>query len=66
MLIVLSKTSKKSLHERLIAIQSIEELERKRWKARRRGFWTQEDIDLAERKADQYLQLIGRNNCDYR
>ena len=34
-----------TLHERLIERQPPEEVTRKRAKAIRRGFWTQEDID---------------------
>lgn len=40
-------------HNRLIAKQSTSELRRKQQKARQKGLWTQEDIDLADREAGE-------------
>ncbi len=39
------------LHDRLVDKQSTDELRRKQRVARRKGFWTIEDIDLAHREA---------------
>ena len=46
------------LHERLVALQPDEELRRKAEKARQRGIWTQEDIDLANREAKRLLEWL--------
>lgn len=47
------------LHERLIALQTKEELERKQRKAQRAGWWTVEDLDLAKRNALMIGKRIG-------
>lgn len=39
--------------------QPISELERKAAKAHRRGFYTQEDIDLAKAKSYQWLEFLA-------
>jgi hypothetical protein len=42
------------IHDRLIANQSLEELERKNNKARRKpAIWTQEAIDLVKRRGER-------------
>ena len=46
------------VHRALLDHQPDDELARKAYKARRRGVWTQEDIDLAERRADRVLQSL--------
>jgi hypothetical protein len=45
------------LHIRLVARQPSSELQRKADKARRRNIWTQEDVDLTVRYADEMLPL---------
>lgn len=48
-----------NLHERLIAKQTEEELERKANKARRKDLiWTQEEIDAARRVAKRWRKLF--------
>jgi len=47
-----------SVHERLIERQSTDELARKQAKARQRGIWTQEDIDLARRRAEELMEIL--------
>jgi hypothetical protein len=42
-----------TLHDRLVALQTTEELERKARKAATKDTWTQEDIDLARRQAQE-------------
>jgi hypothetical protein len=52
----------KNLHDRLIELQSIEELERKAAKAasnRPGGLWTQEEIDWIKRRADEMLKRLS-------
>jgi len=44
------------LHERLVALQSTDELRRKREKAWRKGIWTQEDIDYADRAGGELYE----------
>lgn len=41
----------KELHERLISRQTRKELERKCNKAKRKGRWTQEDIDYSKKQS---------------
>jgi hypothetical protein len=48
-----------TLREKLIALQSTEELERKARKARRRSIWTQEEIDAARRAARELYELLN-------
>lgn len=48
-----------SLHSRLIALQSLDELKRKSIKARRRGYWTQEEFDYAKCYADYWFQFLA-------
>lgn len=53
------------LHAKLIALQPMEELERKWKKAKGRHsnrFWAAEWIDLAERRADILYEALHRNN----
>ena len=45
-----------STHRLLIKSQSTEELERKALKARTKHYWTQEDIDIADRKASELYE----------
>lgn len=47
-----------ALHERLVALQSTENLRRKSVKARRKGFFTVEDIDYARRWAKELGEQI--------
>ena len=47
------------LHERLIARQTDSEIKRKQAKARRKGFWTQEDVDAAYRTADHWIEFFS-------
>ena len=46
------------VHKCLIKHQTIEELRRKQRKAQSKGFWTQEDIDLAEREAEEICNIL--------
>lgn len=48
-----------TLHDRLVARQSDAELKRKQVKARRRGIWTQEDVDAVYRTADHWLEFFS-------
>lgn len=49
----------KSLHERLIELQSTANLLRKKVKAQRKGIWTVEDIDYARRWAQEMGEAIN-------
>jgi hypothetical protein len=42
-----------SLHARLVALQSDEEIERKATKATHRGKWTVEELDSVDRRAQR-------------
>lgn len=46
------------IRERRLA-QPLEELRRKQKKARRRGIWTQEDIDYAEMEAEEMVKFFN-------
>ena len=46
------------LHEKLITKQTTLELKRKKDKAERKDIFTQEDLDLAKRRASEYYKLI--------
>ena len=50
------------LHERLIARQSDAELERKSAKSVRRGIWTQEEMDAADREAKRLHEFLNQQN----
>jgi len=52
------------LHKRLISLQPIKELERKSIKSRRRGFYTQEDIDHSERWGEEMAKFFSQFNQD--
>ncbi len=43
--------------------QPLVELERKAKKARRPGWWTQEDIDLAKAEARNLVKFFERASC---
>ena len=43
------------LHKMLVDKQETAELLRKRIKAMRRGYWTQEDIDYSERAGEEMM-----------
>jgi hypothetical protein len=48
-----------TLHERLVALQSDKELERKAKKARERAnLWTQEELDAADREAKRLHEAL--------
>ena len=47
-----------TVHDRLIARQPTDELRRKQIKARRRSIWTQEDVDRANREADEICSKL--------
>lgn len=58
MIDALGKLQMTKLHLKLVARQSDDELERKAIKAQQRGFWTQEDIDWAYRRAERLYQKL--------
>lgn len=43
--------------------QTLDELERKAKKARRPGWWTQEDIDLAKAEAREMVKFFKEAEC---
>jgi hypothetical protein len=49
-----------TLHEKLVKRQTLDELKRKALKARRRGIWTREDIDYAQRKAQNIHAWLSK------
>jgi len=51
-------------HERLIIFQSTDELERKSIKSRRRGYFTQENIDFAHRYGSELSAKLRAFNDD--
>lgn len=56
-----------SLHKRLIALQSDEELERKWRKAQGRWsnrYWGQEELDVADREAKRMADYFASINVD--
>jgi hypothetical protein len=55
-----------TLHERLIARQSDAELERKAAKAwmRKGKLWTQEEIDAADREAQQLIDFFAQSTTE--
>ena len=53
-----SKDGGPALHDRLIARQSTEELERKAAKASRRNIWTKEDVDFAYRRGAEIADAL--------
>lgn len=46
------------LHKRLVDRQSLDELKRKQRKAQTKHYWTQEDIDLANREAKRLHERL--------
>lgn len=50
------------LHRRLVARQTDEELNRKQKKAWTKHYWTQEDIDAADRYADRLHSYFAKHN----
>lgn len=46
------------LHARLIARQTTAELERKAKKARPKGYWSQEEVDMSYRMADEWREIM--------
>lgn len=48
----------RDLHKRLVERQSLEELQRKRLKADRKGLLTQEHLDWADKWAEQMYKLL--------
>lgn len=45
------------IHEKLISKQPVEELKRKQKRAKRKEYWTQEDMDLADREAEKLSNI---------
>lgn len=57
-----AETSDMTLHERLIALQSREELERKHIKSSgrySRRIWTQEWLDLCDRESSEFVKWFN-------
>ena len=52
----------KTVHERLIELQSIDELKRKATRASRKDIWTVEDIDYATRASRELVDWFWVNN----
>lgn len=46
------------LHAQLVERQPDGELERKAARAHRRGFWTVEDLDAADRQAQRFVEKM--------
>lgn len=53
------------LHQRLVALQPTSELIRKQRKARTKHYWTQEDLDCADREGKElYEALHFTDECE--